>query len=94
MRRGWLPVDAELRPGGLLRRRRIYKELRDICSSRWNYRRERYTRGSRRRRRRIYNRYKYTKRRRRRRMVNWLKDNASGLLLLRSFLWDFQIFFF
>ena len=27
---GWSPADAELRPRGVLRRRRIYKEFRDI----------------------------------------------------------------
>ena len=89
-RGGRLSADAELCPGGLLRRRRIYKELRDFSrsgSSRWNFRRERYRRGCCRRRRRIYNRGKYMRRRRRRR-VNWPKDDASGLLLLWSFLWN------
>ena len=82
---GWSSADAYLHPEGLLRRKRIYKEFRDIWrseSSRWNVRRYRYTRRSKRRRRGIYNGCKYTRRSRRRRRVNWPKDNASGLLLL------------
>ena len=92
---GWSSRNADLRPGGLLRRRRIYKKFRDTWrsgSSRWIFRKCRYTRGSRRRRRRIYNWCRYTRRSRRGRM-NWPKDDASGLLLLGSFLWNVWIFF-
>ena len=78
------------RASRLLRRRRIYKKFGDTRrseSSREDFHRDRYRRGCC-RRRRIYN-----SRRRRRRRINWPKDDASGLLLLGSFLWNVRIFF-